>query len=95
MHTFLDDLQFTPLDSELIDHLESDLTVQELNAALRNTHNNKAPGPDRFQVNFLKWFQAELISLLHSVYVESVTLFTSLLAKTGFYHCSLKEGQGS
>lgn len=50
MQTFLDELQFPPLNSEPTDQLESEPTVQELNTALQNMQNNKAPGPDGFQV---------------------------------------------
>ena len=74
MHTFLDALQFPPIDPELVNQLHSALTIQELNSALQNMQNNKAPGPDGFPVKFFKAFQTKLIPLLYSVYVESLSL---------------------
>uniref|UniRef100_A0A671WYB0 Reverse transcriptase domain-containing protein n=1 Tax=Sparus aurata TaxID=8175 RepID=A0A671WYB0_SPAAU len=74
MHTFLDELQFPSINPELVNQLDSDLTTQELNSALQNMQNNKAPGPDGFPVEFFKAFQAKLIPLLYSVYVESLSL---------------------
>ena len=74
MHTFLDELQFPSVNPELVNQLDSALTTQELNSALQNMQNNKDPGPDGFPVEFFKAFQAKLIPLLYSVYVESLSL---------------------
>ena len=74
MHTFLDELQFPSVNPELVTQLDSALTIQELNLASQSMQNNKAPGPDGFPVEFFKAFRAKLIPLLHSVYVESLSL---------------------
>ena len=39
---------------------------------MRNVQNNKAPGPDRFPVEFFKSFQDKLSPLLNAVYKESL-----------------------
>lgn len=72
MHTFLDDLQFPSINPELVNQLGSALTIQELNSALQNMQNNKAPGPDGFTIGFFKAFHAKLIPLLHSVYLSNL-----------------------
>lgn len=74
MHRFLNKLQFPSIDPELANQLDSVLTIQELNSALQNMQNNKSPGPDGFPVEFFKAFQAKLIPILHSVYLESLHL---------------------
>lgn len=74
MHAFLDELQFPSLNPESVNQLDSVLTIPELNSALQSMQNNKAPGPDGFPVEFFKAFQSKLIPLLHSVYVESLSL---------------------
>lgn len=50
--------------------LDSPLTVEEINLAMRKMQNNKAPVPDGFQVEFFKKFQDKLYPLLHAVYQE-------------------------
>lgn len=74
MHKFLDELQFPSINPELVNQLDSALTIQELNLALQSMQNNKAPGPDGLPVEFFKAFQAKLTPLLHSVYLESLSL---------------------
>uniref|UniRef100_A0A8C5D9N9 Reverse transcriptase domain-containing protein n=1 Tax=Gouania willdenowi TaxID=441366 RepID=A0A8C5D9N9_GOUWI len=73
MHAFLDDLTFPTVNSEALNQLNSKLTVAELNLALQNMQNNKAPGPDGFPVEFFKTFHSKLIPILHSVYIESLS----------------------
>lgn len=74
MHTFLDELQFPSIYPELVNQLHSTLTIQEINSALQNMQNNKAPGPEEFPVRFFKAFQAQLTPILHLVYLESLSL---------------------
>lgn len=77
MHTFLDEVQFPLVGPELTTQLDSVLTIQELNSALQNMLNNKAPGPDGFLVELFKAFHTKLTPLLHSVFIESLS-FSSL-----------------
>lgn len=73
MHTFLQSLEFPEVDQHITDQLDSPLTTQELELALQNMQNNKAPGPDGFPVEFFKVFHNQLVPLLHSVYIESLS----------------------
>ena len=73
MHSFLNELEFPSINRDMIKQLDSPLTIEELKIALRNMQNNKAPGPDGFPVEFFKAFQDQLIPLLQSVYIESLS----------------------
>ena len=73
MHALLQDLKFPEMDPLIIDQLESSLTTQELQLALQNMQNSKAPVPEGFPVEVFKAFHIQLMPLLHSVYTESLT----------------------
>lgn len=61
------------LDSpHVANDLDIPLTVDEINAAINNLQNHKAPGPDGFPVELFRRFQSRLAPILLSVYKDSL-----------------------
>lgn len=72
MGAFLDSLDFPTVSPHVTKDLDLPLTVDEINTAINNMQNNKAPGPDGFPVAFFKRLQSKLAPILLSVYKESL-----------------------
>ena len=60
---------------------ETDITMDEVSAAVRQLANNKAPGPDGIPVDFYKVFWAKLSSLIQELIAEVYS--TEMLHTTG------------
>ena len=56
IHTFIDGLDIPQLNMEEQEHLENDLTLEELKDALKSFADNKSPGEDGFTKEFYQAF---------------------------------------
>lgn len=69
--TFLDSLDFIPLDEDSLGLLEFNLGAQDLSEAISNLKGGKTPGPDEIPVELYKIFKTKLSPPLLEMYQES------------------------
>jgi hypothetical protein len=80
MDTFLDSYDHAKLNQEDINHLNTLITSNEIEAAIKSLPKKKSPGPERFSAEFYQTFKEEqiptLLKLFHEIEREG-TLFNS------------------
>ena len=59
------------MDINIKEKLEEKVKIEELEKVIKESKNNKAPGPDGFSNDFLKFFLTELKFWLLKAYEES------------------------
>ena len=74
--------------------MDSDITIDELEYAIKHSKLNKAPGPDGFSNEFFKTFSHELIHWIFRAYAHSIKIDTlSKHIKCGTITCIPKQGK--
>ena len=74
--------------------LDKDITIEELEQAIKKSKLNKAPGPDGFSNKFFKTFCPELIYWIFRAYVNAIkTNSLSQTIKRGTITCIPKQGK--
>ena len=74
--------------------MDSDITIDELEYAIKHSKLNKAPGPDGFSNEFFKTFSHELIHWIFRAYTHSIKIDTlSNHIKCGTITCIPKQGK--
>ncbi len=74
LDSFFNSIQMPQIPSDNNTELEKILNLEELNVALSNMQNSKAPGPDGFTVEFFTTFKSKLMPLLLAVLEESFSI---------------------
>ena len=76
------------------DFLDKDITIEELEQAIKKSKLNKVPGPDGFSNEFFKTFCPELINWIFRSYNDTITI-NSLweTTKKGTITCIPKQGK--
>jgi hypothetical protein len=70
MHRFLDTYDHPKLNQEAINHLNSSITQNEIEAAIKSLPKKKSPEPDGFSAKFYQTFKEELIPTLLILFHE-------------------------
>ncbi|XP_055011901.1 myotubularin-related protein 5-like [Boleophthalmus pectinirostris] len=72
VENFFSDLTLLTLEDSDKTKLESDLSLSEIDNAIRKMKSGKAPGPDGYPIEFFKTFASKLAPLLLKVFRESL-----------------------
>jgi hypothetical protein len=67
---FLDTYNHPKLNQENINHLNSSITQNKIEAAIKSLPKKRSPGPDGFSAEFYHTFKEELIPTLHKLFHE-------------------------
>lgn len=68
---FLDQLQFQTLTEDTQQELDRNLSIEEISQAIQSINSGKAPGLDRFTIEFYKTFKEKIIVPLFNIYEEA------------------------
>jgi hypothetical protein len=68
MDRFLDTCDYPKLNQEDINHLNTSVTQNEIEAAIKSLPKKKSPGPDGFSAEFYQTFKEELIPTLFKLF---------------------------
>ena len=76
------------------DELDRDITIDELEAAIKSSKLNKAPGPDGYSNEFFKTFSHELLHWIFRAYNDAISKNTlTETTKKGLITCIPKQGK--
>lgn len=70
MYSFLDKLKFPCLSPDDCTSIDSPLSTDEINQAIKLMQRGKVPGPDGFPIEFYSTFSAKLVPILKRMYDE-------------------------
>jgi hypothetical protein len=70
MDKFLEKYDYLKLKQEDINNLNQTITQKEIEAAIKNHHNKKSPGPDGLPAEFYQTFKEEMILTLLKLFHE-------------------------
>lgn len=73
LDTFFDKLDIPLIRPEDKEHLEKPITKEEIDQAINQMQNSKAPGPDGYTAEFYKAFKTHISPLLLEVFNEALT----------------------
>ena len=69
---FFDSLEIPTVDRQDRADLDSNISVAEIDRAIKKMKSSKAPGPDGFPIEFFKIFSFKLSPLFKNVYTEAL-----------------------
>jgi hypothetical protein len=70
MDKFLDECNQTKLNQEDINHLNSPITYNEIEAVIKSLPTNKSPELDGFTIKFYQTFKEEQMPILFKLFQE-------------------------
>jgi hypothetical protein len=70
MNTFLGRYQTPKINKDTINHLNSPITPNKIEAVIKSLPTRKSPGPDGFSAEFYHTFKEYLIPILFKIEIE-------------------------
>ena len=69
---YLNSTNMNKISEDLSEQLDQDITLNELEEAVKGFKNNKSPGSDGLTAEFYKYFWEEIRETLHNVFIEAI-----------------------
>ena len=73
MDKFLYRYQVPKLNEDQINHLNSPITLKEIEAVIKGFSTKKIPGPDEFSADFCQIFKEDLLPILFRIFHNTET----------------------
>ena len=78
MNNFLENNQLPKLDETAAEAMDADITLEEIQTAISQFPNNKAPGPDGFTIELYKKYSSTIAPLLLCTFITAYWYFSQL-----------------